>query len=63
MLNVPFGVDRGQHLVLQGHTLSNIAGSVYGDATKWHRILQANKSQIMDANLIFPAQVLDVPGN
>ena len=63
VLNVPYGVDRGQHLVLQGNTLSTIAGDVYGDATKWHKIFEANKSQIYDANLIFPAQVLDVPGN
>ena len=63
VLNVPFGVDRGQHLVLQGNTLSNIAGKLLGDATKWHRIFQANKSQILDPNLIFPAQVLDVPSN
>lgn len=63
VLNVPFGVDRGRHLVLQGHTLANIATKAYGDATKWHQIYEANKTQIYDPNLIFPAQVLDLPGN
>ena len=61
VLQIPFGVDRGQHLVLQGHTLTSIAGQIYNDPTKWHRIYRANKSQIRDPNLIFPAQVIDVP--
>jgi len=62
-LNVPFGVDLNQHLVVGGQSLSSIAGMVYKDPTKWHRLLKANQSQILDANLIFPAQVLDVPAN
>ena len=62
-LNVPFGVDLNQHLVVTGQSLSSIAGAVYKDPTKWHRLLKANQSQILDANLIFPAQVLDVPAN
>ena len=61
VLQIPFGVDRGQHLVLSGHTLTSIAGMVYNDASKWHRIYRANKSQIMKPDLIFPAQVIDVP--
>lgn len=62
-LNVPFGVDLNQHLVTSGQSLSSIAGMVYKDPTKWHRLLKANQAQILDANLIFPAQVLDVPAN
>jgi nucleoid-associated protein YgaU len=62
-LNVPFGVDLNQHLVVGGQSLSGIAGIVYKDPTKWHRLLKANQAQILDANLIFPAQVLDVPAN
>jgi nucleoid-associated protein YgaU len=61
VLQIPFGVDRGQHLVLSGHTLTSIAGMVYNDPSKWHRIYRANKSQIMKPDLIFPAQVIDVP--
>ncbi len=63
VLQIPFGVDRGQHLVMHGHTLTSIAGMVYNDPSKWHRIYRANKSQIMNPNLIFPAQVIDVPEN
>ena len=63
VLNVPFGVDLNQHLVTRGQHLSTIAGAVYKDPTKWHRIFRANQSQILDANLIFPAQVLDIPVN
>ena len=63
VLQIPFGVDRGRHLVLQGNTLTSIAGMIYNDPTKWHRIFRANKSQIRDPNLIFPAQVIDVPEN
>jgi nucleoid-associated protein YgaU len=63
VLNVPFGVDRNQHLVLPGQNLSKIAAIVYKDPTKWHRLYQANQNQILEPNLIFPAQVLDVPAN
>ena len=63
VLNVPFGVDLNQHLVTRGDDLSKLAGTLYKDATKWHRIYQANKSQILDPNLIFPAQVFDIPAN
>ncbi len=62
-LNVPFGVDLNQHLVVSGQHLSSIAAKVYNDVTKWHRIYEANKAQILSPNLIFPAQVLDVPVN
>jgi nucleoid-associated protein YgaU len=63
VLDVPIGVDKGQHLVTRGQTLSSVAGVVYKDVTKWNRIYQANKRQIMDPNLVYPAQVLDIPAN
>jgi nucleoid-associated protein YgaU len=63
VLDVPIGVDRGQHLVTRGQTLSSVAGIVYKDVTKWHKIYQANKTQIMNPNLVYPAQVLDIPAN
>lgn len=62
VLDVPFGVERSQHLVMRGENLSAIAGKVYKDVTKWNELYQANKNQILDPNLVFPAQVLDVPG-
>jgi len=63
VLDVPFGVERNRHLVRRGQHLSTIAANVYKDVTKWHKIYQANKQQILDPNLIFPAQVLDIPAN
>jgi nucleoid-associated protein YgaU len=61
VLNVPFGVDLNQYLVMRGDNLSSISSKVYKDITKWNRIYQANKKQILDPSLIFPAQVLDIP--
>ncbi len=63
VLNVPFGVDLNQHLVMRGENLSSIADKVYNDITKWNRIYQANKTQIFDPSMIFPAQVFDIPAN
>ena len=62
-LNVPIGADQNQHVVLRGQHLSSIAQTAYKDITKWYRIYKANKSQIRDPNLIFPAQVLEIPEN
>ena len=63
VLNIPFGVDANQHLVMRGENLSSIASKVYNDVTKWNRIYQANKTQIFDPSMIFPAQVFDIPAN
>ncbi len=63
VLNVPFGVDLNQHLVMRGENLSSIADKVYNDITKWNRIYQANKTHIFDPSMIFPAQVFDIPAN
>lgn len=63
VLSIPFGVDLNQHLVMRGEHLSSIAGKVYNDVTKWNRIYQANKTQIFDPSMIFPAQVFDIPAN
>jgi predicted nucleic acid-binding Zn-ribbon protein len=62
-LSVPFGVSEGQYLVTGGDFLSKIAAAVYNDASKWHQIYEANKNQIVEPSLIFPAQVLEVPTN
>ena len=62
-LSVPFGVSENQYLVSRGDFLSKIAVAVYNDPTKWHKIYQANKEQIVEPNLVFPAQVFDVPSN
>lgn len=62
-LTVPFGVTENQHLVTRGDFLFKIAAEVYNDGGKWHKIYEANKQQIVEPHLIFPAQVLDLPSN
>jgi len=63
ILAVPFGHAENQHLVERGHSLFKIAAEVYNDAGKWHIIFEANKQQIVEPDLIFPAQVLEIPSN
>ena len=62
-LAVPFGVAENEHLVTGGDFLFKIAAEVYNDAGKWHKIYEANKEQIVEPHLIFPAQVLSIPSN
>ncbi|MCK5119516.1 MAG: LysM peptidoglycan-binding domain-containing protein, partial [Candidatus Latescibacteria bacterium] len=63
VLTIPRGVGPDQHLVVRGEWLSKVAGysEVYGDVSKWHELYQANKDQIVDPDMIYPAQVLDIP--
>ncbi len=60
---VPFGVAENQYLVNRGDFLFKIAADVYNDASKWHKIYEANKTQVVEPHLIFPAQVLEIPSN
>jgi nucleoid-associated protein YgaU len=62
-LAVPFGVAENQHLVTRGDFLFKIAAEVYNDGGRWHKIYEANKQQIVEPHLIFPAQVLELPSN
>lgn len=62
-LAIPFGVAEQQYLVNRGDFLQKIAAEVYNDPTKWHKIYQANKQQIVEPHMIFPAQVLEIPSN
>ena len=50
-----------QHTVVAGDTLSAIAQHVYGNASQWPRIFEANRDQILNPNLIFPGQTLRIP--
>jgi LysM repeat protein len=50
-----------QHRVVAGDTLSALAHQFYGDASLWSRIFEANRNQILNADLIFPGQVLRIP--
>lgn len=47
--------------VKKGDSLSRIAKSVYGDASAWKRIFEANQDVIKDPDKIFPGQKLKIP--
>lgn len=49
------------HDVAAGDTLSAIAKHYYGDASKYHRIFEANRDQLSDPDKIKPGQVLKIP--
>jgi nucleoid-associated protein YgaU len=47
--------------VQPGDSLSKIAKQVYGDATRWKEIWEANKASIPNPDLIHPGQQLSMP--
>lgn len=50
------------YTVVSGDCLSAIARRLYGDASQWRKIYEANKSVIgSNPNLIFPGQVYTIP--
>jgi nucleoid-associated protein YgaU len=49
------------YTVVAGDTLSKIAKHEYGDASKWHRIYEANKDTIKNPDLIYPGQTFTIP--
>lgn len=57
-------IEKNQHIVIRGETLSKIAGmaETMGDLFKWTKIYEANKNQIQDPNLIYPEQIFVIPG-
>ncbi len=56
-------VQATRHYTVQrGDTLSSIAQRFYGRAGDWNRLYAANRSVLHNPNMIFPGQVLDVPG-
>jgi nucleoid-associated protein YgaU len=58
------GTPAAQHYTVQkGDTLSHIAKHVYGKASGWHAIFEANRDQIDDPDLIRPGQVLVIPAH
>lgn len=58
---VPGYFGFGLRTVQPGDTLSRIAAEVYGDASLFPRIFEANRNQIADPDLIFPGQTLRIP--
>jgi nucleoid-associated protein YgaU len=49
------------YTVKSGDSLSRIAKQLYGDASKWHRIYDANKDKIKNPDLIHPGQEFTIP--
>ena len=47
--------------VQAGDSLSKIAKHVYGDASRWKEIWEANKASIPNPDLIHPGQQLSMP--
>jgi len=47
--------------VQAGDSLSKIAKHVYGDASRWKEIWEANKAAIPNPDLIHPGQQLSMP--
>ena len=50
------------YTVVGGDSLSKIAKKIYGDASRWKDIFEANKDTIKNPDLIHPGQVLKIPG-
>lgn len=49
------------YTVVKGDSLSKIAKRLWGDASLWPRIYDANRTTIKDPDLIHPGQVLNIP--
>lgn len=49
------------YVVKQGDTLGKIAKEIYGKASKWQIIYEANKENIKNPNKIYPGQKLKIP--
>jgi nucleoid-associated protein YgaU len=49
------------YVVVKGDSLSKIAKREYGDANKWRKIYEANRSIIKNPDLIYPGQELRIP--
>ena len=57
----PAGGQR-TYTVKSGDSLSKIAERELGDGARWRAIYEANRDQIKDPDLIYPGQVLNLPG-
>ena len=50
------------YTVKKGDTLGKISKAHYGDAKRYKEIFEANKPMLKSANMIYPGQVLRIPG-
>ncbi len=55
------GAESELHVVAPGDSLSAIAKTHYGDASKYPTIFEANRPMLSDPDSIFPGQVLRIP--
>ena len=49
------------YTVKAGDTLEKIAARLYGDASQWRRIYDANRELLKTPNRIYPGQKLAIP--
>ena len=54
--------SHASHTVVRGDNLWNIARQFLGDGRRYREIFELNRDQIQNPNLIFPGQVLRLPG-
>lgn len=52
-----------EHIVQKGDTLWGIAKQYLGEGKKWKEIHQYNYDTIKNPDLIFPGQVVKIPGS
>ena len=57
----PAASEGTTYTVKSGDSLSKIAKHIYGDASKWHRIYDANRDKIKNPDLIHPGQEFTIP--
>lgn len=55
------GAARRTYTVKSGDTLSKISKEVYGNASDYNKIFEANRDKLSDPNKIYPGQELVIP--
>ncbi|MEO7066119.1 MAG: LysM peptidoglycan-binding domain-containing protein [Rhodanobacter sp.] len=53
--------ESSNYVVAAGDTLATIAEHFYGDGTKWKRLLDANRDQLVDPDHLRPGLMLKIP--
>ncbi len=54
-------VEPRTYTVQSGDTLSGIALALFGDASRWPEIFEANRDHVSNPNMIYVGQVLKIP--